>query len=139
VISERDLKNPDEDIYLLLAHELKHHQQMLGAAMSEEEMKAEERRAMFHAERAFEVEAIKVEIAQAESFGWTPERYDQYLLRMYPEEFEGKSKLPIWVGRDELLFRMREERRIRRAIGAPGMRRREVPVRKHVRRVRPRV
>ena len=136
VVTRRDLARPDEDIYMLFAHELVHHQQMLGEARSEEEMRAEERRAMFHAERQHEVEAIRVEIAQAERFGWTPERYDEFLLRMYPENF--RADIPPWV-REEAMFRQREERRLRRAIGVPSVHRREVPVRRHARRVRPRV
>lgn len=117
-IGPRGLMLPDEDLYVVLAHELTHliHEPPKGFEMFKT---AEGKKTSVHARSREEQEAIFWEATQAAKFGWDRERYDKFVRVLY-------SGLPISGKAIEL--------RERPWAARPVLSRRPVRVHRHRRR-----
>lgn len=122
ILNSEALGGSNQELYVLLAHELTHIKQLLSGQLTWEQARAQSEQAEYHMDRPAEQEAAFWETQQGTKFGWSRKEFDKYYTHLYPPE----------AARQDPRFAI--EKQLRRQAAMPVLTRHPVAVRRHWRR-----
>lgn len=84
VLNAESLGGSNQELYLVIAHELTHLKQLLSGELPMERVREVVKQTPYHMDRPHEQEAVFWETQQGAKFGWDRDDFQRYYARLYP-------------------------------------------------------